>query len=90
MARQRIILLWSCRYHEQGTIRNKDIDTHADGAKQSDDITMLGVRFLGKTKLEKTYENIKAYSKSLSNISKNRETKRQNFSILNFKNLVAR
>ncbi len=28
----------------------KDIDAHADGAEQSDDITMLGVRFLGKNK----------------------------------------
>ena len=27
----------------------KDIETHAEGAEQSDDITMLGVRFLGKT-----------------------------------------
>ena len=26
----------------------KDIDAHADGAEQSDDITMLGLRFLGK------------------------------------------
>ena len=27
----------------------KDIEIHAEGAEQSDDITMLGVRFLGKT-----------------------------------------
>jgi hypothetical protein len=27
----------------------KDIDVHAEGAEQSDDLTMLGVRFLGKT-----------------------------------------
>ena len=27
----------------------KDIETHAEGAEQSDDITMLGVKFLGKT-----------------------------------------
>ncbi len=24
-----------------------DVDAHADGAEQSDDITMLGIRFLG-------------------------------------------
>ena len=29
----------------------KDIDAHADGAEQSDDITMLGVKFLGKPHL---------------------------------------
>ena len=27
----------------------KDIDAHTVGAEQSDDITMLGVKFLGKT-----------------------------------------
>ena len=27
----------------------KDVYAHADGADQSDDITMLGVRFFGKT-----------------------------------------
>ena len=27
----------------------KDIDAHANGAEQSDDITMLGVKFFGKT-----------------------------------------
>ena len=30
----------------------KDIDVHIEGAEQSDDLTMLGVRFLGKIRLE--------------------------------------
>jgi hypothetical protein len=32
----------------------KDIDVYAEGADQSDDLTMLEVRFLGKIRLEQT------------------------------------
>ena len=40
-------MYWTASVEEILTAVRADIDVHAGGAEQSDDITMLGIRFLG-------------------------------------------